>query len=109
MRLTFLGGTGTVAGSKYLLEHEGRRLLVGFHELSTPLTQRHYVRSPDGAMYGIEMTAERLTSPALHVRTPLPGLLLAGQDVTSPGVEGAFMAGCSPRPREPSLRVRLRD
>jgi metallo-beta-lactamase family protein len=28
MRLSFLGGTGTVTGSKYLLEHEGRRLLV---------------------------------------------------------------------------------
>lgn len=28
MRLTFLGGTGTVTGSKYLLEHEGRLLLV---------------------------------------------------------------------------------
>ena len=28
MRLTFLGGTGTVTGSKYLLEHEGRRLLI---------------------------------------------------------------------------------
>ena len=28
MRLTFLGGTGTVTGSKYLLDHEGRRLLV---------------------------------------------------------------------------------
>ena len=27
-RLTFLGGTGTVTGSKYLLEHEGRRVLV---------------------------------------------------------------------------------
>lgn len=28
MRLTFLGGTGTVTGSKYLLEHQGRRMLV---------------------------------------------------------------------------------
>jgi metallo-beta-lactamase family protein len=28
MQLTFLGGTGTVTGSKYLVEHEGRRLLV---------------------------------------------------------------------------------
>ncbi|MGE5117763.1 MAG: MBL fold metallo-hydrolase [Betaproteobacteria bacterium] len=28
MRLTFLGGTGTVTGSKYVLEHDGRRLLV---------------------------------------------------------------------------------
>ena len=69
------------------------RPLLRFHELSTPVTQRRYVRSPLGAMYGIEMTADRLTSPALHVRTPLPGLLLAGQDVTSPGVQGAFMGG----------------
>lgn len=28
MRLTFLGGAGTVTGSKYLLEHAGRRVLV---------------------------------------------------------------------------------
>ncbi|HEV8690906.1 MAG TPA: MBL fold metallo-hydrolase, partial [Ideonella sp.] len=28
MQLRFLGGAGTVTGSKYLLEHEGRRLLV---------------------------------------------------------------------------------
>ncbi len=28
MKLQFLGGTGTVTGSKYLLEHDGRRLLV---------------------------------------------------------------------------------
>lgn len=67
--------------------------LLRFHELATPVTQQHYVRAPQGAMYGIEMSAERLTSPALHVRTPLPGLLLAGQDVTSPGVQGAFMGG----------------
>lgn len=28
MQLRFLGGTGTVTGSKYLIEHEGHRLLV---------------------------------------------------------------------------------
>jgi metallo-beta-lactamase family protein len=28
MKLTFLGAAGTVTGSKYLLEHEGRRLLL---------------------------------------------------------------------------------
>jgi all-trans-retinol 13,14-reductase len=67
--------------------------LLRFHELSTPLTQRHYVRSPGGAMYGIEMSAQRLTDPALHVRTPVAGLYLAGQDVASPGIQGAFMGG----------------
>jgi all-trans-retinol 13,14-reductase len=66
---------------------------VRYSELSTPLTQRRIVRAPDGATYGIEMSAARLTTPALHVRTPVPGLLLAGQDVSSPGVQGAFMGG----------------
>ena len=28
MRLTFFGAAGTVTGSKYLLEHEDRRVLV---------------------------------------------------------------------------------
>lgn len=28
MKLTFLGGTGTVTGSKYLLEHAGRKLMI---------------------------------------------------------------------------------
>jgi all-trans-retinol 13,14-reductase len=67
--------------------------MVRLTELATPLTQRRFVRSPDGAMLGIEMSAERLTTAALRVRTPVPGLLLAGQDVAMPGVEGAFMGG----------------
>jgi all-trans-retinol 13,14-reductase len=48
------------------------RPMLRFHELSTPVTQQCYVRSPQGAMYGIEMSADRLTSP---------------------GIEGAFMGG----------------
>ena len=68
------------------------------------------MRSPDGAMYGIEMTAQRLNSPALHVRTPLPGLLLAGQDVASPGVPGAFMGGLmAAAAMDPSLWTALRS
>jgi len=95
---------------QFLRHFPALRPMVRFHELSTPVTQRHYVRSPDGAMYGIEMSAERLTSPALHVRTPLPGLLLAGQDVISPGVPGAFMGGLlAAASVEPSLWPSLRD
>jgi len=67
--------------------------MVAFHELSTPVTQQHFVRSPDGAMYGIEMSARRLGSDALNVRTPVPGLLLAGQDVFGPGIQAACMSG----------------
>jgi all-trans-retinol 13,14-reductase len=67
--------------------------MLRFHEMSTPLTQRHFVRAAEGSMYGLEMSAERLAHPGLRVRTPVPGLLLAGQDVGSPGVQGAFMSG----------------
>jgi len=95
--------------AQFLRHFPALQPMLRFHELSTPLTQRRYVRSPDGAMYGIEMTAERLTSPALHVRTPVPGLLLAGQDVTSPGVQGAFMSGLmAAAAHDPALWVRLR-
>lgn len=94
---------------QFLRHFPALRPMVRFHELSTPVTQRRYVRSPDGAMYGIEMTADRLNSPALHVRTPLPGLLLAGQDVTSPGVPGASMGGLlAAASIEPSLWTSLR-
>jgi all-trans-retinol 13,14-reductase len=44
-------------------------------------------------MYGIEMSVERQGSEALRLRTPVPGLLLAGQDVIGPGVQAAFMGG----------------
>lgn len=67
--------------------------MLRFHEMSTPLTQRHFVHAVDGAMYGIEMTPQRLASPALDVRTPVPGLLLAGQDVFGAGVPAAAMSG----------------
>jgi all-trans-retinol 13,14-reductase len=67
--------------------------MLRFHELATPLSQRRYVRTPAGSMYGLEMTDERLMSPALKLRTPVPGLLLAGQDVMGPGVQAAFMGG----------------
>jgi all-trans-retinol 13,14-reductase len=67
--------------------------MVRFAELATPLTQKRYVRTPDGAMYGLEMTGERLTSAALKLRTPVDGLTLAGQDVIGPGVQAAFMSG----------------
>jgi all-trans-retinol 13,14-reductase len=78
--------------------------MVRFAELATPLTQKRYVRTPDGAMYGLEMTGERLTSAALNLRTPIDGLILAGQDVMGPGVEAAFMSGLMAAARiEPAL------
>jgi all-trans-retinol 13,14-reductase len=67
--------------------------LIDFHEVSTPLSQASFVVAERGAMYGLEMTAERMRDSALDVRTPLSGLLLAGQDAISPGIAGACMGG----------------
>jgi all-trans-retinol 13,14-reductase len=83
--------------------------MLRFHEMSTPLTQRSFVRAPEGAMYGIEMSAERVASTALDVRTPLPGLLLAGQDVFGAGVPAAAMSGLlAAAAIEPRLLAKLR-
>lgn len=44
-------------------------------------------------MYGLEMSPRRMTHRALHARTPVHGLVLAGQDAATPGIQGAFMGG----------------
>ncbi len=66
---------------------------VVFHELATPLSHAAYALAPQGGMYGLRMTPERLLDPALHARTPVQGLFLGGQDVTSLGIQGAAMGG----------------
>jgi len=67
--------------------------LVDFHEISTPLSQASFVGADRGATYGLEMSAARMRHPALRVRTPVRGLLLAGQDAAGPGIAGALMGG----------------
>ncbi len=79
--------------AQFLRHFPGLAPMVRFHELATPLTQQHFVLAPQGAMYGLEMDAQRLGSKALNVRTPMPGLLLAGQDVSGAGVQASAMSG----------------
>jgi phytoene dehydrogenase-like protein len=69
--------------------------MLSAESLWTPVTQRHFVRSPNGAMYGIEMNAQRITACALEVRTPVSGLLLSGQDVSGAGIPAACTSGLS--------------
>jgi len=82
--------------------------MIRFHELATPVTQWRYVRAPAGATYGIEPSAEHLAGRTLRIRTPVPGLLLAGQDIFGPGIPGAFNSGIyAAAAMEPSLWRRL--
>lgn len=82
--------------------------MVRFHELATPVTQQNFVCTPAGSIYGIELSAERMTGPVLRVRTPVPGLALAGQDVSGPGIPGSFASGLyAAAVAEPRLWPRL--
>jgi len=67
--------------------------MIRAHELSTPLSTAHFTRAPQGAVYGLETTPRRFLSRALHVKTPVQGLYLCGQDPVSPGVTGALSGG----------------
>jgi all-trans-retinol 13,14-reductase len=63
------------------------------HEVSTPLSTRHFANYARGEIYGIEHTPERFRLSWLRPHTPVPGLFLTGQDVVTDGLGGAVMAG----------------
>lgn len=60
-------------------------------DVSTPLTIRDWVNSPDGSAYGVMRSTGQMLSAALLNRTSLQGLFLAGQNVLSPGILGAIL------------------
>ncbi len=63
---------------------------IAYHELSTPLSTRHFGGYPEGEIYGLEHTPARFRERALRPRTPLKGFYLTGQDVCTAGVAGAL-------------------
>ncbi len=67
--------------------------LITYHELGTPLATALFTGHEKGGFYGVETTPRRMMSEALHSRTPVPGLFLAGQDVVTPGIAGALSGG----------------
>jgi all-trans-retinol 13,14-reductase len=67
--------------------------MVRVSELSTPLSTVHFTGHERGSVYGLDTTPARFASRALDIRTPVPGLLLTGQDVVTPGIAGALMGG----------------
>ena len=66
---------------------------VDYHELSTPLTTRHFCSYGQGEIYGIEHSPQRFRQRILRPATPIRGLYLTGQDIVTCGVGGALMAG----------------
>jgi all-trans-retinol 13,14-reductase len=66
---------------------------IAYTELSTPVSTRHFMNYPHGEIYGIISTPERFAVRGLGARTPIRGLYLTGQDVSSLGVVGALFGG----------------
>lgn len=62
-------------------------------ELSTPLTTAHFAGYRNGEIYGIDHTPARFQARFLRPRTPVAGLYLTGQDISTCGVAGALVAG----------------
>lgn len=71
----------------------GLKSMLDYAELSTPVSTDHFMRSPSGSIYGLESTPERFRCRWLRSRTPVPGLFLAGVDVSAPGVVGGATGG----------------
>jgi len=66
---------------------------IAYAELSTPVTTRHFMNYGHGEIYGIASTPARFRIRGLGARTPIRGLYLTGQDVSSLGVVGALYGG----------------
>ena len=58
---------------------------------STPLTYRDYLGSPEGGAFGMRKDCRASMLSFHSVETPLPNLLLTGQSVILPGIEGVTM------------------
>ncbi len=63
---------------------------IAYHELSTPLSTRHFGGYDEGEIYGLEHTPARFRERALRPKTGLKGFYLTGQDVCTAGVAGAL-------------------
>ncbi len=69
------------------------RSAIDVSEVSTPLTYETFTKREHGGFMGVESTPQRFRKMWLRATTPLTGLYLSGQDVTTDGVIGALMGG----------------
>ena len=69
----------------------GLRDMVEHCYTSTPLTYRDYLGSPEGGAFGMRKDCRAPMLSFHSVSTPLPNLLLTGQSIVLPGIEGVTM------------------
>lgn len=69
----------------------GLREAVEHVYISTPLTYRDYTLTPQGSAFGLRKDYHQPLLTTLSPRTPLPNLLLTGQNLMLHGVQGVTM------------------
>ncbi|NXD73004.1 RETST reductase, partial [Eolophus roseicapillus] len=66
---------------------------IAYLSSGTPLTNQHYIASPEGEFYGVNHDMARLQAEAIAAvrpQTPVPNLYLTGQDLCLGGFAGAL-------------------
>ncbi|KAK3882468.1 hypothetical protein Pcinc_013175 [Petrolisthes cinctipes] len=69
---------------------------IDYVNIGTPVSNRHYLGSPQGEIYGLDHTSDRFSvqnNALLRPATDVPGLYMTGQDVCSCGFTGALYGG----------------
>ncbi len=69
----------------------GLRQSVEERYISTPLTYRDYLSAPDGTAYGVRKDYRKPLQTMLSLRTPIPNLLMTGQNLILHGFHGVTM------------------
>jgi all-trans-retinol 13,14-reductase len=69
----------------------GLREIISQTYTSTPLTYRDYTLTPNGSAYGVRRDCRNLVITMLSPRTPIPNLMLKGQNLMLHGLEGVSM------------------
>ncbi len=73
------------------------KVIPGLHDMvaesyiSTPLTYRDYTHTPEGSAYGLRKDFNTPLTTFISPRTPIPNLLLTGQNLMLHGVHGVTM------------------
>ncbi|XP_070565727.1 all-trans-retinol 13,14-reductase-like [Ptychodera flava] len=69
---------------------------VEYFEVGSPLSNKYYIGSPKGEIYGLDHNKERFTakiSSALRPQTNIPNLYMTGQDILTCGFAGGLYGG----------------
>jgi all-trans-retinol 13,14-reductase len=85
----------------------GLRTMVEKRYTSTPLTYRDYTLTPCGSAFGLRKDFRNPLMTMLSPRTPVPNLMLTGQNLMLHGVEGVTMTALQTCEEIKKIKIRI--